>query len=808
MRTLRRGESLICAMLLLPFLLGAENATSNAVGTILPPQNAPDFVKEQWKDVVTNGQFAMPKRDWQEVGLPSGLEEQVWNAWEPGAQRVWRSVGPGYANVIYDAKVDSGVISLLLDLGGLVQSKDGGLNWQPVSHHLTASHYYSFDISPANPDIIAVGGGHLDRTLNGGRSWSPVFDQAFPPFKPLIAVPGKRYSSGQITFGAIRFNADGSRIFVSPGAMGHGFAPRYGIEPEMKSWLKRKFIYVGDGMVSHFKAIDLGPFAGVRCLLPHFSNPDLLYASFSDGGIYVCRDARTEKPSFVELVKPDSLKGFQAVCMDVSPNNPDMLLITLREQGDKQDNAGACKSKLILAKVSGDKLECEEIQVGAKDKAPLGFASAKWNPHNPNQVFVGFFGGNSSIRMSVDGMKSFSSLPFPKALLHAEPGAPDKTFAGYTAPHKFEFDRKSDLAITRSVTVGWYSHDQFKTMTDLLMTYDDEKKLYGNKGACFPECGAYIAIRKNYVYITTNDHGAWRGDGRNTAKWARISSNPGMPKANNGAFCLYFPMGVSEDEAFIYLVARLDEYEKSNNKLMLSTDKGDTWRDVTERLGVGATVNDIQGISFDPSDAKNQWILTASKLFVSTDGGQTFKSTELLFPTPRAMSYDSVHKALYAATKNGLMRSDDMGLAWRKLPFSMIPYAVCVLPNGDLAVSDDGRFMIIPYDKIDAGKIDQSMIRMTIGDSVAAAACGQRTFRPIMCRGMDILAMPDNGWNNSNCVRPLGPLLSRDGGKTFTWIVHDLPCLKNGSGLDIRDDKIILGSRGIHELDLNALKLK
>ena len=132
MRTLRSGKSVVRAMLLLPFLLGAENATSQAVGTIHPPQDAPDFVKEQWKDVVANGQFPMPKRDWKEVGLPPGLEEQVWNAWAPGAKRLWRNISPGYVNVTYDAKVDNGVISILLDGGGIVQSKDGGRSWREI----------------------------------------------------------------------------------------------------------------------------------------------------------------------------------------------------------------------------------------------------------------------------------------------------------------------------------------------------------------------------------------------------------------------------------------------------------------------------------------------------------------------------------------------------------------------------------------------------------------------------------------------------------------------------------------------------
>jgi hypothetical protein len=792
--------------------------------TILPSSDAPDFVKRQWKDAVDNGQFPLPKRDWTEVGLPPGLEEQVWKAWAPGAKRIWRNISPGYANVTYDAKVDGGVISLLLDGGGIVQSKDGGRTWNPISHHLGnfAAAYcrYSFDISPANPEIIAVTGARIDRSLNGGRSWSPVYDPALPPFA----------ARRKIAFGAIRFNADGSKVFAAPGAFGHGFGPRKGVEPEMAAWLKRKMLYVGDGQVANFKAFDLGPFAGIRCVLPHFSDPDLVYLSYSDGSVFVCRNAKAANPVFTQLALPDAMNGFQAVCLDVSPENPETLLMTLIERSDAQNHSGGGKSKIVLAKLSGEKLSCEIVDVGPQN----GFGSAKWNPRNPKQVFVGMRWGKEPIRISDDGMKSFRGLPFPKELYYAEPGAPDKTFANYSSPHKFEFDRKSDLAITRSVTGAWSSRDGFRTMEDLLMTYDPVRNLYGNKGSGFAECGISIAIRKNNTYIATNDHGAWRSDGADTSKWRRISSNPGMPTGPGGeAFRgLSFPIGVSADEAYVYLVAKVGylyadskawmdkngtkgkpaPYSNSYLKLMLSRDKGDTWTDVTDRLGQGEFLEDEGGggqrIFFDPTDSMKQWIVMSGRIFISTDGGATFNTSKLrdsmIF---RSIDYDPVRKTLYAATRQSLMKSVDFGMTWSKLPYDMVPYAVGVLANGDLMVSDDGRLMVIPRDKIDGGVIEQSMIRMSIGGSVPEAACGQRTFRPIVCDGMNILTLTSDGWNMSDSSRDLGPLLSRDGGRTFQWIVYDLPC-QEGLGADMRDGRIILGNRGIYELDLNTLKLK
>jgi len=145
-----------------------------------------------------------------------------------------------------------------------------------------------------------------------------------------------------------------------------------------------------------------------------------------------------------------------------------------------------------------------------------------------------------------------------------------------------------------------------------------------------------------------------------------------------------------------------------------------------------------------------------------------------------------------------------MGFTWSSLPkdFSGMVYSVGVLKNGNLVAADDGRLLVIPFDRIDSPEVGQEMIRLTIGESTAAAACGHRTFKPVFCRGMDILVFTDDGWNHSSCVRNLGPLLSRNGGKTFDWIVYDLPCADGPYGIDFRNDRIIIGNRGIHQLDL------
>lgn len=778
-------------------------------GTIMPPSNPPDFVQAQWNEIATQTWLPFDKWTWEKVGLPDGLEKQVWTAWADGRQgTVWKNISPGFANVTYDAKVDNGTVTLILDGAGLVQSIDGGESWKPLSHHLTSPCYgfFSFDISPANPDVIVVGGGYLDRSLDGGRSWSFVYDQVLPKYGYELRT----------SFGQVRFNADGSRVFTSPGAFGHGLEPRSNIEPLMATSIGRKLIYVGDANASNFKAIDLGEFAAIRRLVPHPTHPDILYATFSDGSIYRSGDASRATPSFKKLNLPEEYSGRQGIDLDIAPDNPDELLIVLfAKRGD---------AKVVHAKLEGVNLVCDELTIPKPGWTTI--ASAKWNPMNKAQAVVGVSGPNT-IYASDDSLKTFQPIPFPEELKHGESGF-------YFDPRNFAFDRKSDLAVTWSCIGAWSSRDGFKNLDDLLMTYDDSKKLYGNKGVGFAECGVSICKRKNFTYLATNDHGAFRSDGANLSQWHKLSRNPGMPTGPDGKpfSGLAFPMGVSEDENYVYLFARmgyLHPHEKPANgkpgaysddylKLMLSTNHGDTWQDVTANLGHGDMLRLVQQpmkIIFDPTNSQNQWILFRKSIFRSLDGGRTFQEGKLAgedpFPLMFYIVYDPKHRILYA---NGggkytkLFRSLDMGLNWSELTIKVDPPRIAgvgVLENGDLVLGAEGRLLVMPYDRIEAGVVEPSMVKMTTGNALGEFVADRRDFHPIYCDGMNVLTFVNNSFRGSNCARLPGPLLSTDGGNTFNWINYDLPC-QEGANVELKNGTIIIGNRGIFEAQIKDLQ--
>ncbi len=767
----------------------------------------PDFVKPNLEAITEKDLF---ERQWPKVKIP-GLREQVFNAQMKGENCVWQSISPGYANVVYDAKVDGGVITLTLDGGGLVQSKDGGATWRHISCDMTGPvGFQSFDVSPANPNLIVSASSYLDKTLDGGATWTTIYDKGLPPF-----------SLGRNTmFDKVRFNCDGSKIFASLGSLGHELAPRGGYEERMAAGFKTKRVFVGDASASNFKCFELGPFAGIRCVYPHFSDSNLVYLSFADGELFVTRNAKDETPKFERL--GGLPEGFVAIDIDASPSKQGELLVVMMPK----DNKG--KFKILLAKDSGKgPLACSEVSVkdaeGKELRVPRP-VMAKWNPNVQSQVFIGSQQTNG-LFVSDDAMKSFRQIPFPKELRHDEPCDSRGNAYGFEAQKLF-FDRKSPLAITCSAFTGWTSSDGFKTWSDMLMTFDPKKRLYGNKGVGFAECGNSIFIMKSCTYLATNDHGIFRSDGKDVSKWRRISNNLGIPRWGKG---LFSPICVSSDEKYLYAFQRGEgEAGESYNmgpslKLLLSLDKGDSWEDVTSRLGHGDVLNfECKSarktpygakvkMLIDPSSSDRQWIMFTNHLFGSDDGGRSFK--ELNSPlflrdgkaAFREMEYDYAHKVLYVGNAmefpggSALARSRDFGATWENVPLGSRSgiKGMGVTASGTLILGLDGKLVAIPYEKVGSGRIEQSMVKMTVGDSIEEWAAAQKAFGPIACDGEDVVAFVCNSGNSSNLAHGMGPLLSRDGGESFKWITYNLPIVE-GASVAIGDGRIIVGNRGIY----------
>ncbi len=767
----------------------------------------------------------LANRKWARVKIP-GLREQVLDAQVNDRNRVWQDIAPGFANVIYDVHVADGVITALLDLGGLVQSRDRGETWRHLSYDLTGSgnyrYFFSFDISPADSRRIVVGGFYLSRSEDGGRTWTEVRDEAvteedrvLPPIR-IAPTAGVEGGGERTAFGKVRFNADGSRVFAAPGALGHNRLPRKDLELEMAAAIGKKLVYVGDATGRNFRRVELSTtFAGIRSIAADPLDAKTVYLSYGDGTLYVTRDADAVVPTFHELEMAGAA-GYQVIDIEVSPHVRGELLLSLVGQAD------VTNGKLLQAKVGDDgSLACTPVvfKEPAPSTAVIRSASllmARWDPRKAGRVYVGR-GGVAFHIVSEDSLKTFRMVPFPTAeLQHGEP-------AFYAEPHWFRLDPRSDLAVSWSTIGAWVSPDRFKNWSDLWMKY--EAGVYGNKGVGFAECAVSLELAGAAAYQATNDHGVFRSVDAKREQWRRVSPANGAVVDPVSGFkgVLYFPVGASADDACLYTVARRGEkmalYDNPECKLLRSRDQGATWTDVTSLVSADGLLP--MGLKWRrmllSADARYQWLVSEQAFWVSVDAGASFQRIQLPVDggySCNGIAYDAPRHLLYVSTNKGLTRSRDGGSTWELL-YPGYFAGVGATGAGDLVLGRVGTLMVVPQARIDefanqGGLTDYLLqragfVRATVGDTVDEAVSSQDRFAPIVCAGDTVLVAVGAGAFSGNRLCGSGVLLSRDGGRTFRWAQYNLPSALVGCAA-IGPGEILVGcSGGAYRWDLKAL---
>jgi len=152
----------------------SAGAVASAPAFLYTEPAVPAFVQNRLQALSVD---TLAANKWTPVKIP-GYRQQVMDAQLNGVEAVWQNIAPGFGNVIYDLKVEDGVITLILDLGGLVQSSDGGKSWKTVSYQLPGNGnyqgFFSFDISPADPQLMITAGSYLSRSTSGGKWWTEV----------------------------------------------------------------------------------------------------------------------------------------------------------------------------------------------------------------------------------------------------------------------------------------------------------------------------------------------------------------------------------------------------------------------------------------------------------------------------------------------------------------------------------------------------------------------------------------------------------------------------------------------------------
>ncbi len=773
--------------------------------------------EETRRNILSETKKYLPDSKYKKVKIP-GRREQVLKA-VSGSKRIWKSIAPGYMNVPSNVVLRGDTITMLIDIGGLMQSKDAGKTWNYISYQLeggiTGRSFFDFDISPVNEKNIVIGGNRIYTTTNGGKNWKEI-NRGLPPL---------RYFTRGNGYGQVKFNADGSRLFSCIGTK--VFMPISGIDKLLKKQYKQKLIFVSSDSGNSFKQIELdSPFAIVKKIYSHPSNPDIVWFSFADGDFYMSKNAKSEKMDFHKIAVP---KGYFVRDISVSPSNSKLMLLSMANiANQKKEDA-----KLFVCDNCCDgKMETRELLPKDKNGNAIksrDFMTVGFNPSKKNQVVIGS-AYDDSILISDDNMKSFRVYHLPeKFYMEGREGHfygnIERIFLG-----------KSPFAVVISRIGTWITKNDFKTLEDLTMTYSNG--LLGNKGIGSPANINALTIAKNNIYFSAQDHRAWRSSGSGYSKWTPITGkhkNDTVPQQNVPWGKLSWFWGIrtmfpSYDEKCIYLEAYAWKHNYKGHgfwqdkKFFVSRDQGETWSDITALLGKGDIYpgnSQFEKVLFDSNDSSKQWFLFSDAIYYSNNGGKSFaqcnsklfreiKRKNNIFFTDIAC--DAKHNILYLSasvkdnelekrlnhskTPAALCRSFDMGKTWEVYNVGQNSIkSIGVTDSGALCIGtmksadQPARLIVIPYGK----EYSEDMVKMTMGDTPDEISANQLSFWPIVTDGDDILAYANINWVNTDRFFAQGPLLSTDDGKTFNWINYDLPC-NNIWSAHMKDGKIAIGT--------------
>jgi hypothetical protein len=756
----------------------------------------------------------MPSAKHRKVKIP-GLKAQAVKH-----RNIWQCVSPGFVNVPSHVTVKGDTITMLIDIGGLMQSKDGGKTWKYTSYMLedgiTGRSFFDFDISPVDEKNIVIGANRIYRSLDGGNTWHASF-KGLPPLKHNTRANG---------YGQVKYNCNGKVLFT---AIGTKVTMPVGWEKMLSKHFTKKQIWFTRDNGESFQAIKIPrPFSVIKRIYPHPNNPDIVYFSFADGDFFVTHDATASNPTVRKL---DCVPKEHFVRdMSINPTNNHEMLLTISACKKTHKNpsylyksANCQSSRIQITKVpvkskNGKAFKC-------KDLTTVGF-----NPDKPGQIVLGEK-KSPSLYISDDNLKSFYRYSLPKKFFC------DGNLGHFYGQIERVFFGKSKYAVIVSKIGSWITSDNFKTVQDLTMKYKAD--FFSHRGVGTPANINSISISRDNAFFAAQDHGAWISDNNDYMKWKRLTGNndyvkfPLQPSPWGKDYTWLHQVEKifsSYDGKFVYINCNAILRKKfrhsfwADKKFFLTRNKGKSWQDISARLGKGKVYpegSEFLKVLFNSTDSSKHWFLMTNALYYTENGGKNFiQLNSKMFDKIKIknalmfsdLAYDSGHNILYLSVRTkptfqhnklnhatspaALYRSFDLGKSWEVYNIQQNAIrSIAVTDDGTLAVGTQktadqpARLIIIPFGK----KYDESMVKLTVGDTPEEISANQICVGPVVCDGKDILAYSNNDWFHSDRFFAQGPLLSRDNGKTFNWINHNLPCTNIWSAT-MKDGKILIGT--------------
>ena len=383
-----------------------------------------------------------------------------------------RSIGPagtsGRVPVVVAVESNPNIVYAGAAAGGVWKSVNGGLTWTPVFDDQPVASIGAIAVAPSNPDVVWVGTGEgnprnsvsigngVYRSLDGGRTWSHLGLEKTERISAIAVHP-----------------TDPDVAWVA--ALGQ----EWGENPE------RGVYKTEDGGKTWNRVLYVDPRTGAADLALDPRNPNKLFAAmwqyrrwpwfFKSGGpgsgLFSTWDGGRTWKRFTEA---DGMpKGdLGRIGVAISRSNPDVVYATVE----------ATKSVVVRSDDGGRAWKTVNDRYDANPR-PFYFAHLRVDPELPNRIYSLDF----NLRVSDDGGKTFNDL-YPGFLIH---GDYHGMWINPRDPNWFYVSNDGGVAV---------SHDRGKTM-----------RFVSN----LPLAQFYhVAVDNELpynVYGGLQDNGAWRG---------------------------------------------------------------------------------------------------------------------------------------------------------------------------------------------------------------------------------------------------------------------------------------------------------
>jgi photosystem II stability/assembly factor-like uncharacterized protein len=350
--------------------------------------------------------------------------------------------------------------------GGVWKSVNGGATWTPVFDKQPVSSIGAVAIDPKNHDVVWVGTGEtnprndvswgdgLYKSADGGKTWTNVGLAGTHAIASVVIDP-----------------RDPNVVVV--GALGDVFAD----SPE------RGVFRTADGGKTWTKTLFVGPRSGVSEMVADPKNPDVLYAGIwqfqrrpwtftsggNDDGIWKSADGGKTWNRLTGHGLPDGMTG--RVGLAIAPSNPQRVYALIESKAGilwRSDDAGATW-----------KLMSKDTLVNQR---PFYFSHVRVDPSNADHVY----GVSEALSESKDGGKTFKEIARDVHVDYHDmwiaPNDPKRMMVGEDGGYAITTDGGAAWVFSRNLAIGQIYHVGYDDRTPYSLCVG----LQDNNGFCGP----------------------------------------------------------------------------------------------------------------------------------------------------------------------------------------------------------------------------------------------------------------------------------------------------------------------------------